>query len=121
MLGKFIVTLIVSLVTVAGGSLAWPRFTPAPRPPALQQVHDYVLTTDLGKQVAAVLGVEEGKAVEPLNPQKIVSGAVGSVMGAVESRTQQIIIQQAVNQLINQLGKLPSSEQQEIREQLCKP
>ncbi|HUD20221.1 MAG TPA: hypothetical protein VMR81_07295 [Patescibacteria group bacterium] len=118
---NFIFALIVSVITLAGGSLLWPRLTAQKRPSIIQQVHDVVLKTSIGEQSANVLGVSDEAHVKPLNAGQIVSGVVGAAEGAVQSRIQTIIVKNAVNQLTAQFDKLPADQKQEIQQALCKP
>ena len=117
---NFIFALIVSVVTVAGGSLLWPRLTTQKRPPIIQQVHDAVLKTPIGEQSANVLGVSDEAHVKPLNAGEVVAGIVGAAEGAVQSRIQTIIVKNAVNELTSEFDKLPLDQKQEIQQAICK-
>jgi len=65
--GKFIFTLVTSLVVVSGASLAWPLVTTQPMPELLGKVREFVMQTDAGKQTAETLGVTDTEGVEPIN------------------------------------------------------
>ncbi len=109
---NFLFALIVAAVSASGGSLLWPRLTSVPRPQLLQQIHDFVIHTPMGTQAATVLGVADEANVEPLDGGAIVGGAMGALKDAVQKRAEAIIITQVTRQI---------SQNQELRELICKP
>src|SRR5258706_13221326 len=119
-MGAFVLALVVSLFTLSGGSLLWPKFTTAPRPKLLQQVHDVVVKTPPGEQAAQVLGVSTDD-VQPINLGEVANNIVNSVKTAAQKRAQTIIMAQVTSQLTNQYEKLPNDHQQQLQQIICKP
>ncbi|KKU80876.1 MAG: hypothetical protein UY08_C0007G0014 [Candidatus Gottesmanbacteria bacterium GW2011_GWA1_47_8] len=62
---NIVFSLLLMLATVAGGSIIWPKFSNQPRPEPLEQIHNVVKDTSLGKSFATILGVSSQSA-EPL-------------------------------------------------------
>lgn len=116
---QFVLALTIFGVTVSGGSLLWPRLTKAPRPEALQKVHDIVLKTPQGEQAAQVLGVTDDKSVQPIDLGQVANNAWKGVKSAVAKRAQTILVSQVTQQLNNQYQKLPKDQQQELRQIIC--
>ncbi len=111
----------VSGIAVSVVSLAWPKLTAQARPAPLQQVHDTVLGTQLGKQTATALGVTDEAKVTPINPGQVLGSVVTSIVTTVEKRTQEVIVVNAVKQLTNQFDQLPQDQKQQIQTVICKP
>lgn len=118
---QFIIAVMVAITSLAGGSLAWPRLTSQSRPKLLQEVHDLVIKTSVGKQTASVLGVTNEAQVEPINIGNIVGSTIQGVTSSVQNRVQTVIVGNAVNQLRSQFDKMPKSQQEQIQQILCKP
>jgi hypothetical protein len=118
---NFVIALIVATITIAGGSIAWPRITTQPRPKLLQNVKNIVIKTAVGKETASVLGVTDEKHVTPINLGTVASGAVGQVKTAIQNRVQAVIVGNAVNQLHQQFERLSTDQKTQIREIICKP
>ncbi len=118
---KFVLVALAGVLTIGGGSLLWPKLTRQSRPAPLQQVHDIVIKTDLGKQAASVLGVTDEAAVTPINVSSLAGSVTSSVISAVQERTQEVVVRQAVNQLVKQFDQLNPQQKQEIKEAICKP
>ncbi len=118
---NIIVSLLLSAITVAGASIAWPRLTNQPRPEPLEKVNSIVKDTALGKSFANVLGVSDQQSVEPINVASEASKLTASIMKTAQERAAKIVVTQAVRQLINQIGNLPAEEQAQIQELLCQP
>ena len=118
---NFLLALVVASLSFVGGSLLWPRLTKEPRPVPLQQVRNVVVQTQIGKQAASVLGVSDEAHVQPINIANTASEIIGAGEQAVEQRIQYVIVQNAINQLMSQINKLPKDQQTEIRQQLCTP
>ncbi len=106
-------------VTLSGGSLVWPKVTRAPRPQLLQQVHDTVVSTPVGSQAAAVLGVTDDKNVEPINLGEIANNAWSGIKNAAQKRAQTIVMSQVTAQLMSQYQKLPKDQQKTLQEIIC--
>ncbi len=118
---NFIIALIVATMSLASGSLAWPKLTSHERPKLLQEVHDVVLKTEPGQKMADVLGVIDESQVQVINFGSLAASVSGSVRDAIQKRMQTIVVGNAVNQLKGQFDKLPKDEQIQIQEALCKP
>ena len=118
---NFIIALIVASVTIAGGSLAWPRLTNQPPPKLLQEVRSVVIKTQVGEQTANVLGVTDEKKAKPINLGTVAAGAAGQVKTIIENRIQAVIVGNAVNQLHQQFEKLSPTQKNQIQEIICKP
>ncbi len=118
---NIIVSILLTALTVAGGSILWPRLTNQPRPAPLEQVHNIVKDTSLGKSLARVLGVSQTQSVEPVNVTLEASKLTASIMKTAKERTAKIVVTQAVKQVISQIGNLPASQQAQIHELLCSP
>lgn len=118
---NFFFALIVATASFVGGSLLWPRLTTKPAPSAVQQVRKAVVQTQLGKQAADVLGVSDEKNVQPINIGKTLNDAVNVGEHAVEERIQFVIVENALNQLLSQMNKLPKDQQNQIRQEICSP
>lgn len=118
---QLILAVVVFGVTLSGGSLVWPRVTSAPRPQLLEQVHDAVVKTPVGSQVAKVLGVTDEYTIQPMNLGAAAGDIGNSIKTAVQNRAQTIIMSQVRQQLTNQYNKLPKDQQQEFQNIICKP
>jgi phosphotransferase system IIB component len=118
---NFILALVVATVTIAGGSLAWPRITTQPRPKLLQDVKNIVIKTSVGKETANVLGVSDEAHVAPINLGKVAAGAAGQVKTMIQNRVQAIIVGNAVNQLHQQFERLSPDQKKQIQQSICNP
>jgi len=118
---NFLIALVVATVTIAGGSIAWPRITKQPRPKLLQDVKNIVIQTSVGKETANVLGVSDEAHITPVNLGQVAAGAVGQVKTVVQNRVQAIIVGNAVNQLHQQFERLSPDQKTQIQEIICKP
>lgn len=117
---NIIVSLLLSALTVAGASIAWPRLTNQPRPAPLEQVNSIVKDTPLGKSFADILGVSSQSA-EPINVASEASKLTASIMKTAQERAAKIIVTQSVRQLLAQISNLPAEDQAQIHELLCTP
>ena len=121
LVANFLIASVIAAVTIAGGSLAWPRLTSQPAPKILQDVKNIVIKTPIGAQTANVLGVSDETHIKPINLGEVATGAVGQVKTAVENRIQAIIVGNAVNQLHQQFERLSPDQKTQIQEIICKP
>ncbi len=120
---------VIRFVLIAGASasvvvilaLFWPRLTSRPRPQVLQAVRDSALTTQPGIEAAKILGVENEGNIKPVNINNAVATIAGAVTSAVQEKTKEIIAQQITTQIVNQYQGLPSPQQQQLQEFICKP
>ena len=117
---NFIFALVISVVTLSGGSLLWPKLTTTPRPKLLQQVHDVVIKTPPGEQAAQVLGVSTDN-VQPINLGQMANTIVANIKTAAQKRAQTIIMVQVTNQLTTQYEKLSKDQQKQLQQIICKP
>ena len=108
-------------VTLSGGSLVWPKITSAPRPQLLQEVRDSVIHTAPGAVVAQVLGVTDDKTVQPVDMNALVNSAWRGIETIAQKRATTIVMSQITQQLNNQYKKLPTDQQQALRDIICKP
>ncbi|OGG31572.1 hypothetical protein A3A63_00370 [Candidatus Gottesmanbacteria bacterium RIFCSPLOWO2_01_FULL_46_9] len=120
-IGQFVIALFIGATSLASGSLVWPRLTTQARPKLLQDVHDIVIKTPIGKQGASVLGVSDEAHVEPINIGQAVGSAAAGLRSAVQKRVQTIIVGNAVNQLSSQFDRLPQDQKERVQHILCKP
>jgi len=118
---QFILSTAISLSILAGGSIAWPRITTAPRPKLLDDVHNMVMRTPVGQQTANVLGVSDEQNIQPINVSAIVFGGLNSVKDAVQQRVQATIVGNAVNELNRRFDSLPVEQKQQIQSIICRP
>ena len=116
---KFVLALVIFGVTVSGGSLIWTKLTSAPRPQALQQVHDLVIKTPQGIQAAQVFGVTDDKNVQPINLGEIANNAWNGIKDTAQERAATILMSQVTTQLTSQYEKLPRDQQQQLQEIIC--
>lgn len=117
---NIIVSLVLSAVTVAAGSIAWPRITNQPRPEPLDQVNNFVKDTSLGKSFANFLGVSSPSA-EPINVASEASKLTANIIKSAQERAAKIVVTQAVRGLLAQIGNLPPEDQTQIHDLLCTP
>jgi len=118
---RFALSLLVAIVTAAAGaSLLWPKFMKTPMPPALSNLHDFVIQTPVGGELASVLGVPSD-SITALDMKDVAASAASSIVAGVEQKTTEIFIGQLLLQLNRQIEKLPSGEQDNIRALMCKP
>ncbi len=103
-----------------GGTLLWPRLTTSPRPPALEQVNQFVRETEAGAEAARVLGVADEGLVEPLTAKSVLNSVTENVSRVVQEKTQEIVTRQVVNQLISQFDKLTGEQKLVVQEAVCK-
>jgi len=117
---QFVLALAILGVTVSIGSLLWKKLTSAPRPQALQQVHDFVMKTPQGDQAAQVFGVTDDKTVTPINLGDAANTAWNGIKSAVQQRATTIVMSQVTTQLVNQYEKLSRDQQKTLQEIICK-
>ncbi len=118
---RFILALTVAVTALGSGSLMWPRLTDKPRPKVLQDVHDIVLRTSVGQNVANVLGVSDEANVEQIDFGQIAAGAAGNAKRAVQNRIRTVIVGHVVNQLDRQFDNLSPEQKTYVRQALCEP
>lgn len=121
MILKFLGVASFAATIISLGSLWWPKFTQQARPVPLQQVHDLVIKTDLGKQAAGILGVTDESGIEPINVASLAGEVVNDLLSNAQQKAQEVIITQTVKQLLQQIDQLTPEQKQQIQQTLCKP
>lgn len=118
---QFIFAFIAAGVTVAAGSLLWPRLTANARPKPLQEVRDVVVQLPMGKEAAKILGVQDESSVKPVNVASSASSVVTNIISTIEKKSQEIVTRQVVEQLVRQVDQMPTEQKKQVQEVLCKP
>jgi len=118
---QFVAALLIAGSTLGVTSLVWPRVSTDPRPPALQYVRDFVVTTPLGLQAAQILGVSDERDLAPTDLGSVVASVAGSVVTSVEQRAEQYVASRIADQFMNRLNALPVQQKQYVKELLCTP
>jgi len=107
-------------MVVAGTSLVWPKFTSYPRPEPLTQVRNMVLTTDIGKNIAQTLGVQDEQAIQPIDVGTVAGAAISSAAADVQQKASSAVTREIIVQIVKKIETLAPGEQQAIKEQICK-
>jgi len=118
--GKFILTLVTSLVVVSGASLAWPLVTTQPMPELLGKVREFVMQTDAGKQTAETLGVTDTEGVEPINISSVAASAVSTAVTNASEKVQETATKEIIIQVVKKIETLDPESQTVIKEVICK-
>ena len=119
-LGKFVLTLITSLVVVSGASLVWPLLTNQPMPELLGKVRELVIQTDAGKQTAETLGVTDTEGVEPINISSVAASAVSTAVTNASEKVQETATKEIIIQVVKKIETLDPESQTVIKEVICK-
>lgn len=117
---KYLVVLFFTCASVVTASIAWPKISQKPRPQLLEEVYKRVENTQIGKRIANALGVRNS-IQEPISITSIAGEVAGSAVSIIEERAQKVITQQAIEQIVSQLNKLPEEQKEQIQEMICKP
>ena len=117
---KFIISLVSTLAVVAGTSLVWPKLTSYPRPEPLTQVRNMVLTTDIGRNVAQTLGVQDEQAVVPVDVGTVAGSAISSAAANVQQKAGDAVTREIILQIVKKIETLAPDQQESIKEQICK-
>lgn len=118
---QFLLVALSSAAVVVTASLGWPRITTSPRPEPLTKVHDMVVETPFGRELANTLGVSDQARIEQINISSVAAGVAGSVGAEIQKKTQSAVLSTVVQQLLKQYGQLSSEQQQDIQTLICKP
>lgn len=116
---RFIVVAVVASVVAGAGSVAWPKFTSAPRPAFVEKVYEIAKDTQVGQKTRDVLGVTSTGTSEPIDLKAEATTLVTNATTVVEKKVQTIIATQAVLQLMHQINSLDANQQAEIRSIVC--
>jgi hypothetical protein len=120
MIFKFIVSLVTALVVITGVSLVWPKLTHGPLPGPLSQVRDIVLTTDIGKQAAQTLGVQNEASATPVTIGTVAGAAISSMAANVQEQAANAVTREIILQIVKKIETLAPDQQQVIHDQMCK-
>jgi len=118
---QFIGAAIGASLVVIVSSLLWPRITSQPRPESLSKVHDVVLETEAGKNLANTLGVTDENTIKPVSLPSLAASAAQSVVSTVVTNTQNTITTRVIESLSKQFDQLPSTDQEKFRQLICTP
>ena len=118
---QFIFVFIAAGATAVAGSLLWPKFTATARPKPLQDVRDVVIQTQIGKNAATILGVQDESSVKPVNVASAASSVVTNIISTIEKKSQEIVTRQVVEQLVRQVDQMPAEQKKQVQEIICKP
>jgi hypothetical protein len=116
--------ILVALITIAGISvlsIVWPRFFKQDRPELLKQVYNLVRSTPAGNQVNDVLGVTDQIEVVPTDFKTYSLNLLSQVTNSVENQAQNLIVKQALLQLVNQYQKLTEDQKKQVQQLICQP
>ncbi len=118
---QFIGATIGASVVVTLASLLWPKVTREPRPEALSRVRDVVIQTQVGQQLAQVLGVTDETNAEPVNLGEVVTSGTNAALNTVAKSAQHAVTSRLLESLGKQFNDLPQVEKEAFRAQVCEP
>jgi hypothetical protein len=118
---KFVLVAAAAAVVVIIASIAWGRFTTAPKPQALKEVEGAMSETAVGQSVAQVFGVSDEHPVEPINLGDAASGVTTQITSYITERIRDAVSKQAIGQIVTQYDKLPEDQREALEAMICKP
>ena len=118
---QYVAAAFGSAVVISVVSLVWPRVTAQPRPKQLTQVREMVMQTDVGKNMAQVLGVTDEGGIKPVSVGEFVAEQATVVVSNVASSAQQAVTSQVLSQLAKKFTELPKEEQEQFKALICAP
>lgn len=118
---QFIGAAVGAGAVVIAASLLWPRLSPDPRPDALTKVHDVVLETKAGQDLANTLGVSDESTIQPVSVSSLASSAVQNVVTTVSSQAQSAVTTHVLEVVVKQVEQLSPQEQEKFRQLICAP
>lgn len=118
---QFIGAALGTSVVVTLASFLWPKVTREPRPEALTKVREVVLHTQVGQNLAQVLGVTNESAAEPVNISDVVTTGTNAVVDSVTRSAQHAVTSRILDSLGKQFNDLPEEEKASFRAQICVP
>ena len=116
---QYIAAAVGSAVVISVASLVWPKVTAQPRPKQLTQVREIVMQTQVGQNMAQVLGVTDEAAVKPTSVGEFVQEQATAVVSNVADSAQRAVTSQVLIQLSKKFTELPKDEQEQFRSLIC--
>lgn len=118
---QYVAAALGSAVVISIASLVWPKVTTQPRPKQLTQVREIVMQTQVGQNMAQVLGVTDEAAVKPMSVGEFVQEQATAVVSNVADSAQHAVTSQVLMQLAKKFNALPKDEQEQFRTLICAP
>lgn len=117
---RFLFVFLIAVIAVSAASLGWYKITKSPRPQPLTLVHDFLLTTPMGQQAAAVLGVGNESTTQQLNIPQVAGAMAASVAASVKERVQEAVVAGVVTQIAKQYDGLAPDQKKQLESMICK-
>ncbi len=118
---QYIAAALGSAVVISVASLVWPKVTAQPRPKQLTQVREIVMQTQVGQNIAQVLGVTDEAAVKPMSVGEFVQEQTTAVVSSAANSAQHAVTSQVLSQLAKKFTELPKDEQEQFKALICEP
>ena len=118
---QYVAAALASAVVISITSLVWPKVTAQPRPKQLTKVREMVMQTQVGQNVAQVLGVTDEATVKPMSVSEFVQEQATAVVTNVADSAQHAVTSQVLIQLSKKFNELPHDEQEQFRALICVP
>lgn len=112
--------MIIAGALLIGTSFYWPKLTGKPRPEVLEKVYEAVLGTKAGENAAVALGATDETPINPDTLRQAGNEAVSRAAAVVTEKTETIVVQKIVDELIKRYDILPAAEQTRVKEEICK-
>lgn len=116
---QYVAAALGSAVVISIASLVWPKVTAQPRPKQLTQVREMVMQTQVGQNMAQVLGVTDEDSVKPMSVGEFVQEQATAVVSNVADSAQHAVTSQVLVQLAKKFNELPKEEQDQFRALIC--
>ena len=108
-------------VVISLASLLWPKVSAEPRPPVLSKVREMVVSTDIGKNAAQVLGVTDEANTVPVQIGSFVAGTANAAIDSVTRSAQHAVTARLLETLAGQFNGLPDEDKKAFRARICTP
>lgn len=118
---QFIAASVGAAVVISFASLVWPKVSSQPRPAALTKVRDIVVETEVGRNVANVLGVTDETNVTPVSVGTLVASEGSTLVSGIGQAAQNAVTSRLIEQLVGQFDKLPQNQKEEFQKRICQP
>lgn len=118
---QYVAAALGSAVVISIASLVWPKVTAQPRPKQLTQVREMVMQTQVGQNMAQVLGVTDEASVKPMSVGEFVQEQATAVVSNVADSAQHAVTSQVLVQLSRKFNELPKDQQEQFRAFICVP